>query len=68
MSGSSSPFSRGTWHEGSFGEDEAELGGVRARVISLDALKVDKSTLHDDPRVVAKDRADLATLARATQG
>jgi aminoglycoside-2''-adenylyltransferase len=59
---------RGTWPEGSFSKDEAELGGVRARVISLDALQVDKSTLHDDPRVLAKDRADLATLARATQG
>ncbi len=58
---------RGTWPEGSFGDDVAELGGVHARVISLDALKVDKSTVHDDPRVAAKDRADRATLARATQ-
>jgi hypothetical protein len=53
---------RGTWPEGSFGEDMAELRGVRARVISLDALKVDKSVAHDDPQVAAKDRADLATL------
>jgi hypothetical protein len=53
---------RGTWPEGSFGDDIAELRGVRTRVISLDALKVDKSAVHDDPHVAAKDRADLATL------
>jgi hypothetical protein len=54
---------RGTWPEGSFGDDVAELRGVRARVISLGALKADKSIVHDDPRVAAKDRADLPTLA-----
>jgi hypothetical protein len=58
---------RGTWPEGSFGNDVAELGGVRARVIGLGALKADKSELHDDPRVAAKDRADLATLAASHQ-
>jgi hypothetical protein len=45
----------------------AELGGVRARVIRLDALKANKSEAHDDPRVAAKDRADLATLEAARQ-
>jgi len=54
---------RGTWPEGSFGDDVAELRGVRAPVIGLRALKADKSERHDDPRVAAKDRADLATLA-----
>jgi hypothetical protein len=54
---------RGTWPEGSFGDDVAELSGVRARLISLDALKADKSEAHEDRRVAAKDRADLATLA-----
>jgi hypothetical protein len=54
---------RGTWPEGSFGDDVAELRGVRARVISLGALKADKSEAHDDPHVAAKDRADLPTLA-----
>jgi Aminoglycoside-2''-adenylyltransferase len=54
---------RGTWPPGSFGDDVAELRGVRARVISLRALEADKSAAHDDTRVAAKDRADLATLA-----
>ena len=42
-------------------------GGVRARVIGLDALTADKSEAHDDPRVAAKDRADLVTLEAARQ-
>ena len=53
---------RGSWPEGAFGDDVAELGGVRARVIGLQALRADKSEAHDDPRVAAKDHADLATL------
>ena len=55
---------RGAWPEGAFGEDIAELEGVRARVISLDALKSDKSEIREDPVVAEKDRADLATLLR----
>jgi hypothetical protein len=55
---------RGAWPEGSFGNDAAELRGVRARVISLRALKADKSEIRDDSLVAAKDRADLATLSR----
>jgi hypothetical protein len=58
---------RGAWPEGAFGQDIAELGGVRARLIGLDALRADKSESHDDPRVAAKDRADLATLDAARQ-
>jgi hypothetical protein len=58
---------RGAWPEGAFGRDVRELVGVRARVIALDALKADKSEAHDDPRVAAKDRADLATLEAARQ-
>ena len=58
---------RGSWPEGAFGEDVAELGGVRARVISLRALRADKAEAHDDPRVAAKDRADLRTLESADQ-
>jgi hypothetical protein len=59
---------RGTWPEASFGDDVAELQGVRARVISLRALKADKSAIRDDPHVAAKDRADLATLESSDQG
>jgi hypothetical protein len=55
---------RGTWPNGAFEDDVAELGGVRARVISLRALRADKSEAHDDPLVAAKDRADLKTLSR----
>jgi hypothetical protein len=36
---------------------------VRARVIGLRALKVDKSETRDDAVVAAKDRADVATLS-----
>ena len=54
---------RGTWPAGSFAGTVAELRGVRVRLISLDSLKADKSEVHDDPRVAAKDRADLETLA-----
>jgi hypothetical protein len=53
---------RGSWPEGAFGDDVAELGGVRARVIGLQALRADKSEAHEDPRAAAKDHADLATL------
>ena len=53
---------RGTWPDASFGSDIAELGGVRMSVINVDALRADKSVVHEDQRVAAKDRADLATL------
>jgi hypothetical protein len=55
---------RGSWPTGAFESDATELSGVRARVISVRALTADKSEAHGDPRVAAKDRADLATLAR----
>jgi len=55
---------RGAWPDGSFEKDAAELHGVRARVISLRALKADKSETRDDPLVAAKDRADIASLSR----
>jgi Uncharacterised nucleotidyltransferase len=54
---------RAAWAEGAFGDDLAELRGVRARVITLDSLRTEKAVAHDDPVVTAKDRADLATLA-----
>jgi hypothetical protein len=55
---------RGSWPDEAFGDDVAEMLGVRARVISLAALKADKADIRDDAIVAAKDRADLATLAR----
>jgi predicted nucleotidyltransferase len=54
---------RGPWPRGAFADAVAELQGVRVRVINLDALRADKAERHEDPRVTAKDRADLATLA-----
>jgi Aminoglycoside-2''-adenylyltransferase len=55
---------RGTWPQRAFGDDLGELHGVRARIISLDALEVDKAEVRDDPGVAAKDRADRAALSR----
>jgi hypothetical protein len=57
---------RGTWPDEAFEDDVAELLGVRTRLISLGALVADKSEVHNDPIVAAKDRADLATLSRFT--
>jgi hypothetical protein len=54
---------RGAWPDGSFETDSAELRGVRARVVSLHALKADKAEVREDSIVAAKDRADLATLS-----
>jgi hypothetical protein len=54
---------RGAWPEGAFGNDIADLDGVRARVISLGALRSDKAEVRDDPVVARKDSADLATLS-----
>lgn len=53
-----------TWPGHAFENDVVELRGVRARIISLQALKADKSEAHEDPRVAAKDRADVAILSR----
>jgi Uncharacterised nucleotidyltransferase len=55
---------RGAWPPNSFGDDTAELNGVRARVVSLPSLKADKEEVRDDASVTAKDRADSATLGR----
>jgi hypothetical protein len=57
---------RAPWPEGAFEGEVAELAGVRARVITLAALKAEKSQDRDDPVVAAKDRADIATLSRVT--
>lgn len=51
------------WPEGAFGADTRELGGVRARLVSLDALARGKSSARDDPDVAAKDAADFDVLS-----
>jgi hypothetical protein len=50
------------WPDGAFGEDVRELQGVRARLISLSALRRGKASPRDDPADAAKDRADLERL------
>ena len=52
----------GEWPGGAFGDDIAQLEGVRARVVTLAALRLDKREPHEDPRAAEKDRADLGTL------
>lgn len=57
---------RAEWPNETFGDDVAELMGIRARVISLRALVADKSVVREDPATAAKDRADLLSLAGRT--
>jgi hypothetical protein len=54
-----------SWPADAFGDEVGELSGTRARVIGLNALRAEKSTIQDDPRVAAKDRADVDALDRA---
>ena len=56
------------WAKESFGDDVRELSGVRARVITLAALRGMKSWPRDGPEEAAKDRADLAALSSAWGG
>jgi hypothetical protein len=55
---------RATWATGAFGRDVLPLGGIRARVIALAALRDEKTGARHDPAAAAKDRNDLATLER----
>ena len=55
---------RATWAAGAFGRDVLTLRGVRARVITLAALREEKAGAHDDQVTAAKDRQDAAVLAR----
>jgi dihydrofolate reductase len=52
-----------TWPAGAFADDERRLHGVRARLVSLDALAGGKSTPRDDPGDAEKDRADFGVLS-----
>ncbi len=53
---------RGEWPLGTFGDEEEELLGVRARVVGLASLIEDKSEVRSDPSTTAKDQADRAVL------
>ncbi len=53
-----------TWPKGAFGSDCRELEGVRARLVSLDALASGKSAPRDDQDDALKDRADFELLSR----
>jgi hypothetical protein len=55
---------RAEWPTGAFAAAEATLHGIRARVISREALIAEKAAERDDPSTAAKDRADVATLVR----
>jgi hypothetical protein len=58
---------RAAWPDEAFASDVAELGGVRARVVSLHALKAEKAEVREDSIVAAKDRGDSAILSRFSQ-
>ena len=51
------------WREGAFASDVREVLGVRARLISLEALARGKASVRDDLHEAAKDRADSDVLS-----
>jgi Aminoglycoside-2''-adenylyltransferase len=55
---------QGSWPDGAFEDDVVELLETRAKVISLSALKADKSESRGDPAVATKDRLDSVSLSR----
>ncbi len=55
---------RADWPDATFSDDLAELRGVRARIVSLAALRADKAEIREDPQVAAKHRADMEVLAQ----
>ncbi len=55
---------RAVWQEGTFADDVRELGGTRARLISLETLAGGKAAPRDDPEDAAKDGADFEVLSR----
>jgi hypothetical protein len=52
------------WGDDVCADDQRKLEGVRARVISLTALRRGKSAPRDEPGDADKDRADFERLAR----
>jgi dihydrofolate reductase len=55
--------SEARWPEGAFGADTRELGGVRTRLVGLDALTRGKSSPRDDIEDAVKDLADFDILS-----
>ena len=55
---------RVSWTADLFGDDVRELLGVRARVVSLEPLRLGKSYRRGDREDEAKDRADFIALSR----
>jgi dihydrofolate reductase len=51
------------WPVGAFAADVGELGGVTARLVSLDALRSGKSSAREDAGDAAKDEADFDVLS-----
>jgi hypothetical protein len=58
---------RGEWPQHAFGDDIAAVGDVHARVIGRAALIEEKSAGYGDARAQAKDRIDIAALARSDE-
>jgi hypothetical protein len=59
---------RGDWPEDSFGDEVAQLCGVRMRLVGRDSLVVEKSIVRGEAVTAAKDRADVETLRHSTVG
>jgi hypothetical protein len=55
---------RADWPHETFGDDVADLRGVRARIISLAALRADKPELREDPKGRGEGPADTEVFAR----
>jgi hypothetical protein len=53
---------RGEWPPNSFADDVCDLARIRAHVVSLSSLIVDKGTPRADAITATKDAADLAVL------
>jgi dihydrofolate reductase len=51
------------WPDDAFGDFVAELEGVRARLVGLEALARGKATPREDPTEAARDRADFEVLS-----
>jgi hypothetical protein len=53
---------RGEWSQGAFGQDERELEGARARLVSVASLRADKAGHRENASAAMKDRVDVEAL------